>query len=300
MNIRLKVPDNFKFWSTVYSHGWCSLQPFEVLKEENKFRCALRISNRNSLVAEIAERSASSLDIELPEVKKLGARAEKQIVSQVKACFRLTEDYSAFYNEAGDHKQFRWIEKIGAGRLLRSPTVFEDVVKMICTTNCSWALTEVMVRNLCEKLGDKVSATKFAFPQPDAIADQSEKFIRKEIRSGYRAPYLLELAKRVARKNIDIELWRESTLPTDELFDEVRSVKGVGPYAAGNILKLLGRYDFLAIDSWCRKRFFELHKNGRSTSDRVIERFYAPYGKWQGLIFWLDLTKYWYDQRFPF
>jgi hypothetical protein len=77
-------------------------------------------------------------------------------------------------------------------------------------------------------------------------------------------------------------------------------VKGVGPYAAGNILKLLGHYDRLGIDSWCRKQFFEIHRNGRKTTDRVIERHYQPYGKWRGLFFWLDLTKPWYDKEFPF
>jgi hypothetical protein len=48
----------------------------------------------------------------------------------------------------------------------------------------------------------------------------------------------------------------------------------VGPYAAGNLLKLLGHYDYLAIDSWCRMKFFELHKGGRKVLDKTIEKFY--------------------------
>jgi hypothetical protein len=94
--------------------------------------------------------------------------------------------------------------------------------------------------------------------------------------------------------------WRDSSVPTPELFAEVRSVKGIGPYAAGNILKLLGRYDYLGIDSWCRKKFFDLFKDGRIVSDRTIERHYAPFGKWRGLLFWLDVTEDWYHEQFPF
>jgi len=188
----------------------------------------------------------------------------------------------------------------GAGRLLRAPTVFEDVVKMICTTNCSWALTEIMVGNLCRKLGTRVDDAHFTFPVPEAIANISEKFLRKEIRAGYRAPYLLELSRRIAKGDLELESWRTSTLPTGELFKTALSVKGIGPYAAGNILKLLGRYDYLGIDSWCRKKFYEIHRNGKIASDRVIEKYYKPFGKWRGLFFWLDVTKHWYDQKFPF
>ena len=222
------------------------------------------------------------------------------MLRQAKICFRLDEDYSTFYSEARRYPQYRWIPRTGSGRLLRSPTVFEDVVKMICTTNCSWALTEVMVENLCSKLGGGNHGWGKAFPTPEAIADSTEKFLRTEIRAGYRAPYLLELSKRIVNGDIDPETWRSSDLPTGELFDQVRSVKGVGPYAAGNILKLLGRYDYLGVDSWCRKKFFELHKNRRKTSDKVIERFYEPFGSWRGLFFWLDVTKHWYQKKFPF
>ena len=66
------------------------------------------------------------------------------------------------------------------------------------------------------------------------------------------------------------------------------------------MVKLLGHYDHLGIDSWCRKRFFEIHKKGRKTSDKVIERHYESLGKWRGLFFWMDLTRHWYEKEFPF
>lgn len=72
---------------------------------------------------------------------------------------------------------------------------------------------------------------------------------------------------------------------------EIMKVKGVGEYAADHILKLLGRYDFLALDSWLRKRFSQVHKNGETASDKEIEDFYKPFGKWKGLVLWLDMIK---------
>ena len=224
------------------------------------------------------------------------SRISKYIVSMLRA----EESFEEFYAESKKHPRYRWISKKGAGRLLRCPTVFEDLVKMIATTNCSWALTEIVVGELVKKLGTHIQGDVYAFPTPEAIAACSESFLRKEIRCGYRAPYLLELSDKIVSGKLIVEEWRTSELPTEELFKLVRSVKGVGPYAAGNILKLLGRYDYLGLDSWARGKFYELFKKGRKVKDSTIEKHYAPLGKWRGLFLWMDMTKDWYTREFPF
>ena len=66
----------------------------------------------------------------------------------------------------------------GAGRLLRSPTVFEDVVKTICTTNCTWSATVRMVSALVGTLGRPAVGApgRRAFPTPAAMAQAGEDF----------------------------------------------------------------------------------------------------------------------------
>jgi 3-methyladenine DNA glycosylase/8-oxoguanine DNA glycosylase len=171
---------------------------------------------------------------------------------------------------------------------------------MVCTTNCSWALTTIMVRNLCQALGTETPRGKRTFPSPAAIAGQSEAFLRKEIRAGYRAPYILELSELAASGKVDMEAFRRSGQPTDELYHELRALKGVGPYAAESLLKLLGRYDHLGLDSWTRKRYGQIYHNGRKVTDRTIERRYRQYGTWAGLVFWLEMTKEWYEGEVVF
>jgi len=78
----------------------------------------------------------------------------------------------------------------------------------------------------------------------------------------------------------------------------MRTVKGIGPYAAGNLLKLVGRYDYLGLDSWVRSKYFELHHDGSRVKDSTIERRYERYGRWRGLFFWLEMTRYWHDGKF--
>ncbi len=295
MTIRLSLPRGFSFARTVKSHGWSVLPPFETNGDRPVLRGVARLRGGQPVEFSVDQPEPRALVVRAGLNGQAPPAARQGLISVVRSCLRLDEDYSEFYREAKRYAPFRWIPKTGSGRLLRAPTVFEDVVKMICTTNCSWALTETMVRNLCLKLGEPVGRERRAFPLPDAIAAQSESWLRKEIRAGYRAPYLLEFARSIVRGEIDPEGWRSSSLTTEELFMAVRRVKGVGPYAAGNILKLLGKYDHLAIDSWCRKQFSALHANGRKVSDRRIEAFYDRFGKWRGLFFWLDVTKHWQE-----
>ncbi|HEV2762035.1 MAG TPA: hypothetical protein VGV38_03490, partial [Pyrinomonadaceae bacterium] len=174
--------------------------------------------------------------------------------------------------------------------------VFEDLVKSICTTNCSWALTKKMVTGIVENLGREGPGGRRAFPTPRAMADAPAEFYRDVARAGYRAPYLKELAERVASGELDPERWLSSELDTDKLKREMKSVKGVGDYAAENLLKLVGRYDVLALDSWVRAQFSRKRKGGRACDDRQIARFYARFGDWRGLALWCDMTQDWFDR----
>jgi 3-methyladenine DNA glycosylase/8-oxoguanine DNA glycosylase len=294
------TPKDFNFWRTVYSHGWCALLPFRVDKEHRVLNRILTLRNGSLVLCRISDQKNSKLAINVQSSSLLSTLHRSEIIRQVSSCLRLTEEFTDFYRETRRYPKYRWIAKANAGRMLRSPSVFEDIVKMICTTNCSWSLTEIMVNNLVEKLGAAFDGSHKSFPSPQALAGTTEEFLRKNIKAGYRSPFLLEFAEKVANGNFDVECWRSSELPTDALFQELRSIKGVGVYSAGNILKLLGRYDYLGLDSWVRAKYYEMYHQGRIVSDRTIERRYMHFGKWRGLFFWLEMTKHWLKQDIPF
>jgi N-glycosylase/DNA lyase len=203
----------------------------------------------------------------------------------------------AFYALLKSEPQLAWVVDAGAGRMLRSPTVFEDLIKTICTTNCSWALTKKMVSSLVQTMGTAAADGRKSFPSPETMAEQDEEFYRTEIRSGYRASYLKQAAERVAAGELNVEQWLNSDLPTAQLKKEIKTVKGVGDYAAENLLKLLGRYDGLALDSWLRAQFAKAHNRGRSATDKKIERHYARFKEWRGLAMWCDMTKDWIEDQ---
>jgi N-glycosylase/DNA lyase len=270
-----------------------------VDKERQELKRLLRLTDDTLVHCTLREASAG-ISVSTESRDPLSSSQRSEVRAQLRSCFRLDEDLSPFFAAVHKDRHLRWISSSGSGRLLRAPTMFEDLVKMMCTTNCTWGLTEVMVGNLTTKLGEKFSDGVFAFPTPAKLASCTEAFMRKEIRSGYRSPYLTEFGERVASGKLDVESWRTSDLPTGELFKEVLGVKGIGEYAAGNLLRLLGRYDYLALDSWVRAKYAEIHHGGRKVSDRTIKRAYQAYGSWRGLIFWFEMTKDWLNQKFPF
>lgn len=292
MEISIKTPGEFNFKRTINSHGWYGLQPFRIDQTGSVLSRVLDIKNGRPVTVEMR---GTKRAVKVSLSRTVGKRISDQVVKDVRHMLRLDDDMSVFYNVIEGDPDFGWIRIQGAGRLLRSPTVFEDLVKMICTTNCSWALTQKMVTGLVESLGRESNDGRRAFPTPEAMALMPVKFYADEVRAGYRAPYFKELADRVASGELNVEAWLNSPLSTEKLMKEMKGVKGVGPYAAENVLKLIGRYDGLALDSWTRAKFFTVRNKGRKATDKKIARFYSRFKEWRGLALWCDMTRDWLD-----
>ena len=292
MLITISTPSTFNFKRTIISHGWCELLPFAIDRERWILTRTLDLGTAAPLTITI---SATKRSVQVNTSRTIGKQATEAVLGQVRHILRLDDDLKRFYQTMKGDPDFEWVSDQGAGRMLRSPTVFEDLVKMICTTNCSWALTEKMVTGLVENLGRKSSNSHRTFPTPEAMALMPEKFYVQEVRAGYRAGYLKELADRVASGELNVESWLTSDLATPALIKEMKGVKGVGDYAAENLLKLLGRYDGLALDSWTRSKFYSVRNNGRKAADKKIARYYSRFNEWRGLALWCDMTRDWME-----
>jgi 3-methyladenine DNA glycosylase/8-oxoguanine DNA glycosylase len=281
-------------WRTIVSHGVASLPPSDLDEEARILTVTVPLPRAKPRTIRIREgaRSKAGVDVLGPPPSDALKRALREVVAEM---LNLDEDLSGLYAAVKADPQLAWIAR-GAGRMFRSPTVFEDVVKTICTTNCTWSATKRMVGALVGELGEE-SAGRLgrAFPTPPAMASAPEAFYRDVVRAGYRGAYLKTLAADVAAGSLDLELLREA--PPDELPDEevaarLLALPGVGPYAAAHVMMLLGRHSRLILDSWTRPTYARLN-GGRKTADRQIERRFERYGRHAGLVFWLFLTRDW-------
>jgi 3-methyladenine DNA glycosylase/8-oxoguanine DNA glycosylase len=290
MELKIPVGRNFNFRRTVASHGWYQLLPFALDTEKWELSRVIDLGQKQPATIFLKGRKSH---VSVTASRPLNKTETTIVLRDARHVLRLNDDLQNFYLATGSDPGFSWIGEQGAGRLLRSPTVFEDLVKMICTTNCSWALTLKMVTGLVENLGRETNDGRRSFPTAQAMALMPAKFFVDEVRAGYRAPYLKELADRVASGELNVEAWLTSELPTLDLAKQIKGVKGAGDYAAENLLKLLGRYDGLALDSWTRARFYEIRNNGRKANDKKIARYYSRFKEWRGLALWCDVTRDW-------
>ena len=290
MELKIPTPRNFSFRRTAASHGWYQLPPFALDTKKWQLTRVIDLGKQPPVTVFM---TGLKSHIRIAPARSLSKPEAATVLRDCRHILRLDDDLRDFYLATSNDPEFAWIEEQGAGRLLRSPTVFEDLVKMICTTNCSWALTLKMVNGLVDNVGRETGHGRRSFPNAEALATMPLKFFVDEMRSGYRAPYFKELAERVASGELNVEEWLTSELPTAELAKQIKGVKGVGPYAAENLLKLLGRYDGLALDSWTRAKFFEIRNNGRKANDKKIARYYSRFNEWRGLALWCDVTRDW-------
>jgi N-glycosylase/DNA lyase len=226
---------------------------------------------------------------------RAGVRDRERLLATVRHTLRLDEDLSGFYLVAAADAELAWAAA-GAGRMIRSPTVFEDVVKTVCTTNCSWTMTTKMTSALVDHLGDEAPGGRRAFPSAAAMAAAEESFYRDVARAGYRAPYLRQLAHSVASGEVDLEALADPELPDEEAAARLLALPGIGPYGVAHVmLTSLGRYSRLVLDSWTRPTYARLV--GRQAKDTTIERRFRRYREWAGLAFWLYLTRGWVKEE---
>jgi 3-methyladenine DNA glycosylase/8-oxoguanine DNA glycosylase len=274
---------------TLLSHGFVELPPMRIDEDVPALEVTLLADRRTARTIDIrAGRKGHARITVLGRAPSL--RLADELLDRARHVLALDEDLSAFYELVSADADLAWA-RAGAGRLVRSPTVFEDVIKTICTTNTVWSATTKMVTALVTNLGAAAPGGRHAFPTPEVMARQDELFYTDVVRAGYRGPYLRTIASDVAEQKLDLEALLDPELPDAEVEARLLALPGVGPYATAQMLMLLGRYSRLILDSWSRPKYAKLR--GRKASDKTIERRFRRYKRYAGLAFWLYVTRDW-------
>jgi 3-methyladenine DNA glycosylase/8-oxoguanine DNA glycosylase len=259
------TPAAFNFEATVTSHGWYQLAPFrwdgKVLHRKERL-------GGKTVDLEIAFRDGA-LHLSHP------VPAER-----ITRMFQLDVDVAEFVAMARASPDHAWVEAAGFGRLLCGATVWEDAVKIVCTTNTTWRQTVRMVDLLVAKCG-----RGGAFPSQEDVARFSEEELKEECRLGYRAKSIRALATTVIPSEVAGAGAREAMAVYLQL-------PGIGPYGAAHLLAMDGKHDFIAVDTEFRRFVRERYHRGRKVSDEAMLRRYAKWGRWKYLAYWSELRRF--------
>ena len=168
---------------------------------------------------------------------------------------------------ACDAAGLAWVRTTGTGRVLRSPTVWQDLVGALAQVRSSYRGAQARIRAL---VGDG------PFPVPaDVVA-------RPQLPGwGLREPWLRALAAAVEAGAVEPEQWLDPELDDDAVDEQLRRLPGIGRFSAAQLMPLLGRPRPMVLDGWLRTQL-------GGADDAVLAARYAPAGRWAGTAAWLD------------
>ena len=290
--LSLAPPEPFNFVETVQSHGWHMLAPFRwdantgtLSRPELISGNVVDLTVRRSAVSQLSP----AIGVDAAHVGKLTQAESDELSARVKRMLNLDVDLGEFYRLCEDRPGFSHVVTAGKGRLLRGSSLFEDIVKTILTTNVNWAGTVRMVNALVEAIGIPLprDSRMRTFPTAEQIAAQGETILMNGLGMGYRAAYVVDLARRLSDGSLNPANWEAPDLEADHLYRELRAVRGIGDYAASSIMMLLGHSSRIPVDSMARKYVSEHFYGGSSVTDAQVAGFFSEFGQWRGLAFWL-------------
>ncbi|MCY4020184.1 MAG: 3-methyladenine DNA glycosylase [Chloroflexi bacterium] len=288
-SFRIETAPQFDFRSTVFSHGWYMLAPFSWDAETGALSTIYQ-TKAGPVRCLALSATGSGLRVDLPDSPALETDLRAELESRVRRILSLDWDLRPFYAAMRGFPGYHWLEAEKRGRILVGADLWEDLAKVLLTTNTTWAQTVQCCARLCQ-LGPPHPSLpgRCAFPSAGQIAALDFDAFADTLRAGYRNAYLYELAGRIADGELDLDAWLQ--LDSANLYAAVKSLKGFGDYAAGTIARMTGHFDRIAIDSACREMYAERHNNGVKGSDADIARHYAAFGQWRGLVMWMDVMR---------
>jgi 3-methyladenine DNA glycosylase/8-oxoguanine DNA glycosylase len=307
--LRTNTPEGFSLSQAICSYGYFALAPNRWVPEKPgdddkgylvrplTYQTGESTKTKTALVAVGQDTTSHSVLVAIEfspsqptsesEHGENHHRRERQLTTQVDRMLRLNtslKDFHKLYPEAGER---------GFGRLYRSPTLFEDMVKTITNCNMKWGGTVEMNAKLCRNVG-----SEGAFPTPEEIHRAGADFLKEHCRVGYRAKYIWNLASDVVEGRLDLARDLGSVpcggfhLDREDVQKRLLKLSGIGPFAANNILQLMGYFDAYPYDTETVRLWKEDFGASKSaTKAEVFGQARAHYSRYAPYAF----TAYWYD-----
>ncbi|XVE74270.1 hypothetical protein DITRI_Ditri12bG0003500 [Diplodiscus trichospermus] len=327
---------SFSMEKAVCNHGLFMMAPNVWIPSTKSLRRPLRLADSyHSLSVTISHPpNHPFIVIQVHGVQSLSAADKAAILEQVARMLRISNKDERDVREF--QKLHSSAKEKGFGRIFRSPSFFEDAVKSILLCNCGWKKTLSMARSLCAlqaEMADahlkgnsnvknisgkrlkrknggssnsELPARQFQyqsspgnFPTSKEVAYLDDKYLSERCNLGYRAGFIVQLAKMVENGELE-ECCDDTTTSYEKFYQKLMKIKGFGPFICSNIMMCVGYYKRIPSDRETIRHLKEVHGKGecsRRTIEKDVEEIYGKYTPFQCMAYWLEMVDE-YENKF--
>lgn len=191
--------------------------------------------------------------------------------------FDLNTDYNEIKNKLKQNKVLQPMLDFGYGIRILKADPLEMIFSFTISQNNNIKRIKQIVERLCE-IG-KVNEKYKSFPTIDELFNAPLSFY-ESLGAGYRAKFLKELSTSLK----DVNLEEISKLSTDEIYDFLINLKGVGPKVASCVL-LFGfhKTEKFPVDTWLEQVYYNHFSKEKRTRDQMQEYFENEFGRYSGI-----------------
>ncbi len=142
--------------------------------------------------------------------------------------FDLDRNYNEIIKAISTNKILKTASQFGSGIRVLNQEPWETLCSFIISQNNNIKRIKGIITRLCENFGEDMGGY-YTFPSAEKISSLTLQDL-EVLRSGFRAKYILDAAKKVASKEID--LLSLKIMSVDDARHELMKIKGVGPKVA--------------------------------------------------------------------
>ncbi len=164
--------------------------------------------------------------------------------------FDFKRDYSKIVEILSQDETLKKACEYSYGIRILNQEPFETLCSFIISQNNNIKRIKGIIERLCENFGEKKNGY-YTFPTAEKLAELTVEDLAV-LRSGFRAKYLIDAAKKVA--NGDVDLYNLKNMPLDDAREELMKIIGVGPKVADCCLLFSHRHiDAFPKDVWIKR-----------------------------------------------
>ena len=192
--------------------------------------------------------------------------------------FDLNTDYGEIKNKLKKYPILKKAIEFGKGIRIAKGDQEEIIFHFIISQNNNIKRIQQIIEKMSQ-IGEKIDDKHNAFPTASVLSKKDLNYF-KSLGAGYRDVFLYQTAKVLAQT----DLKEKAKLSSDELYQWLLSLKGVGPKVASCIM-LFGfdRKEFFPVDTWIEKVYRKYFYQGEKTRPQIASFLQEKFGVMSGI-----------------